>query len=168
MKKLIALILCIITLFSTLTIISSAETIKVQSQNELDYYQMAVGNEYVVYGRMSTCHRDNDVSFVSMVVGGNVSNTYKKAVYSYLYYTSGSYEHLHTLTTKNASSKATIPGLSYDDVVSNKSNANRETYVEMIKPYTSSTRPNITVTASIQASLGSSVYISHPDITSSC
>lgn len=166
MKKLIALILCVITLFSTLTIASSAKEIYRQSENVLDYYQMAVGHEYVVYGRMTTCHETNDLSFLSMVVAGNVSNTYKKAVYSDLYYKTSTYKHMHVLTTTNASNDSYIDELSYNGIVAN--NGNTETYVEKLKTYTASTRPNIKVAATIQASKDSSVYVSHPNISSSC
>lgn len=169
MKKFMALVLCIITLFCSLTITSSASTeVEVDTQNALDYYQMAVGNEYVVYGRATSC-LNSDVSFLSMIVAGNVSNTYKKAVYSDVYYTSSSYTKYHGFTTTNSSTGTTINGLSKSRGVGTNESST-ESYVEKVVTYTSSTRPNIKVeTVTLEAYYSSSKwFVSHPKITKAC
>lgn len=169
MKKIIALFLCFVALFCALTITSSAATttVPVDSRNVLDYYQMAVGNEYVVYGRATVC-LNSDVSFLSMVVGGNVSNTYKKAVYSDVYYKSSSYTRYHTLSTMNSSSGSTISGLSKSRGTGTNESTT-ESYVEKVVTYTSSTRPNIIVNATLEAYKSSTDrFISYPNITTAC
>lgn len=171
MKKFMALLLCMITLFCALTITSSAATTKLYPDSDgkdiLDYYQMAVGNEYVVYGRGTVCS-NSDVSFLSMVIGGNVSNTYKKAVYSDVYYESSSYTRYHTLTTINSSSSSTISGLSKSRGTGTNESTT-ESYVEKVVTYTSSTRPNIIVNATLEAYKSSTDrFISYPNIETPC
>ena len=162
MKKLIALILCVITIFSALTIAVSAGEIKTQSKDVLDYYQMAVGNEYVVYGRMTTCHEDNDVSFLSMLVAGNVSNTYKKAVYTDVYYQSST-------DTYNAATGNPISNLSKSTRGTGTSVSSTESYVEKVFEFTASTRPNIFVDGQLEAyKTSTNRFISYPRIDIAC
>ena len=168
MKKFIALILCMLTVICALSLMASATTIVYpEIQNDLDYYQMDVGNEYLVYGRNTYC-ATSDLSFISYTIAGNVSNTNKKAVYSYINSPSSSYAKYHAFSAVNASTGATISALSKTRGTGTNESA-LESYVEKAATYSSSSRPTITLTATLEAYYSATNWIvSYPNITAAC
>lgn len=168
MKKFISLILCMLTVICALSLTASAETIADPViQNELDYYQMGVGNEYLVYGRNTYCVTP-DYSFIAYTIAGNVSNTNKKAVYSYINSPSSAYTKYHAFSAVNASTGATISALSKTRGTGTNESA-LESYVERAATYSSSSRPTITLTAKLEAYYSATNWIvCYPEITAAC
>lgn len=168
MKKFISLILCILTLICTLSLAgSAATTVPIETQNELDYYQMGIGHEYLVYGRSTSC-ATSDYSFISYTIAGNVSNTDKKAVYSYVNSPSSSYTRYHAFSAVNTSTGATISALSKTRGTGT-SDSSTASYVEKVATYSSSSRPTIKLTATLEAYYSATNWlVCYPNITAAC